>query len=140
MRNFWIILPCLFLLGACVNREQADEKLAKACVAGAQAFMPENFEVQGTGKAHFDYSQAQGRGFREVSVTVTQSDGWYTEDKEYKCVFAENMAPFGMSHSAEIMALSFDDQFYGRGEDGKLQGAMDDFVKLGKAVKAVLGR
>ena len=80
-----------------------------------------------------------GSGFREVVLTVMESDGFYEAEQEYKCVFADSLAMFGMGHSASIHQLKVHDAVYGK-EGDQILGTYDEHLKLTQTVDAALAK
>ena len=134
----WPLLAVTILLAGCVSRDQADSKLAKGCEAGAKAFLADNIKVKEVKQKTFRDSAEFGTGYRTVILNVIESDGWYEPDKQYKCVFAEEFGPFGMSYSASIYQLKINDQTYGKDGD-KIIGDLNDHMKLKEAVDRGMG-
>ncbi|MCB1532900.1 MAG: hypothetical protein KDJ35_08530 [Alphaproteobacteria bacterium] len=133
MRLSFLLLFATLALSGCISREQADEKLAKGCAAAAEAFIEEGYKIENIKQQKFSTPADLGEGFREVTLFVVEGDGWYSTDKEYRCVFTESMGPFGSSHNAVIYRLKLDNLTLGQ-EGGKLYGTIEDHNKLGHAV------
>lgn len=127
------------LLSGCVTREQADAKLEKACIAAAEAFIEEGYKVEEVKERIFGDDAKLGKGYREVRLTVLEGDGWYSTDKEYRCVFVEETGMFNSTHNASIYRLKIDTMTLGQ-EDGKLIGTIKQHQKLGDAVQKALGQ
>lgn len=138
-RYVWMIPLAALALSGCVSREQADEKLALGCAAGAELFLPEGTAIKDITKKTFRDSAEFGSGFREVVLTVMESDGFYEAEQEYKCVFADSLAMFGMGHSASIHQLKVHDAVYGK-EGDQILGTYDEHLKLTQTVDAALAK
>ena len=134
---FLSIFTILFLTG-CVSREQADAKLASGCAAGAELFIEENYEIKEIVSKAFGKSSL-GNGYRDVRIDVIETDGWHEVEKDYKCIFFENYALFGMGYTATIEQIKLDDQIYGKDGD-KILGSLQDHLKLMETVDKALFR
>ena len=134
-----ILMLSVFSLTGCISREQADTRLANGCAAGAEIFLEEGIKIQKITSKNFRDDPKLGKGYREVTLSVLEGDGWYETEKEYKCIFAESMGPFGASHTATIYQLKMDDQIYGK-EGDKLLGTFQDHLKLTETVEQGLNR
>lgn len=138
-------LSALFLLGVvlalsgCISRAEADARLAIGCAAGVELFLPEGFEIKQIKDQIFRDDPEFGSGYREVRLFAVQSDGWYDDEKEFRCIFAEDMAPFGLSHTATIYQLQIDDEIYGK-KDGKILGSFEDHLRLTETVEQNMNR
>ncbi len=137
-RSFFLSVFTLLLLTGCVSREQADEKLAIGCAAGAELFIEEGYEIKEIVKKTFKTSSL-GNGYRDVRLDVVESDGWHEVEKDYTCIFFENYALFGMGYTATIEQLKLDDEIYGKDGD-KILGSMQDHLKLVETVDRALMR
>lgn len=131
--NFWILAFSVLALTGCVTREQADEKLARGCAAGVEAFLEDGFKIKTVKDKVFRDDPDLGKDYREVRLFAVESDGWADVDKEYKCVFSESMGMFGMGHTAAIYQLQVNDQTYGK-EGDKILGSFEDHLKLTETV------
>lgn len=124
----------LIMLSGCVDRGTADEKLARGCAAGAELFLEDGFKIKEIVSKKFRDSPGLGKGYREVTLNVLESDGWYDGEESYQCIFVESVNLFG-SHSATIYQLRLsDDEIYGK-EGDKLIGTFDDHLKLTETVE-----
>lgn len=138
-------LSVLCLTGAaltvtsCVTREQADQRLSNACISAAEAFIEEGYKVEDVKDSIFRDHPDLGNGYREVRLFVTEGDGWYSTDKEYLCVFSEELGIFNSSHDAAIYKLKLDNITLGQ-EGNKLIGTVKQHTKLGNAVSEGLNK
>lgn len=123
-------------LTSCMSREQADERLANACGSAAEAFIEEGFEIKEVKDRIFRDHPDLGKGFREVRLFVMEGDGWFSQEKEYRCIFSESL---GFSHDAVIYQLKLDSGTYGKDGD-KILGTIEDHTKLGNAVSKGLNQ
>ena len=134
-----LLLLSLILLSGCVDRAAADAKLARGCAAGAEIFIDDGFEIKEIVSKKFQDAPGLGKGYREVTLNVIESDGWYDGEESYKCIFAETVNPFG-SHQATIYQLRLsDDEVYGSDGD-KILGTFDDHLKLTETVEQGMNR
>lgn len=138
MRRYsWIALASVFVLTGCMSREQADMRLQNGCAAGAAIFMEEGHKIKEVKDHIFRDSPDLGRGYREIRLTVVDSDGWYDADKEIRCIFAENFNFLG--HTATIYQLKMDEKTWGK-EGNEILGSMDDHLKLTETVEQGMNR
>jgi len=137
MKKFIIPVFCTIALTGCINRQQADTRLERGCTAAAEVFMEEYFSVKSVKDRAFSFSREFGKEYRDVKLTIVETDGWVDLDKNVECVFAEDMGAFGMSHSASLYQLKIDDETFGV-EKGKLLGDMDTHMKLTAAVESAI--
>ena len=138
-RYFWLIPLVTLTLAGCTSREQADEKLAKGCAAGAELFLTDGNKIKEIRKKSFQDSPEFGSGYREVVLGVQESDGWYDSEQEYKCVFADSLGMFGMGHTASIHQLKVHDGVYGK-EGDQILGTYDEHLRLTQTVDAAMSR
>lgn len=133
------LLASALILSGCVDRAAADEKLAKGCAAGAEIFIDEGFEIKEILEKKFQDAPGLGKGYREVTLKVIESDGWYDGEETYQCIFVESTNPLG-AHSATIYQLRLsDDEVYGK--DGtKILGSFEDHLKLTETVEQGMNR
>ncbi len=127
----------LLALTGCISREQADKRLENGCAAGAELFLGEGHKVKDIKDRIFRDSPDLGAGYREVRLTIVDSDDWSDVEKEVRCIFVENYNP--MSHSATIHQLKMDDKTWGKDGD-KILGTMDEHLKLTETVEQGLNR
>lgn len=138
LRPFLIFsLLCLpLILSGCISREQADEKMAKGCVAGI-SYLVQPRQVLEVKDLEFSKETADGVGFRKTSITVLEKDGWAELDKQYSCVFQEDWSFMKMAHKAMLTRINIDGQIYGR-KDGEITGSFDDFLNLTNVVEGAM--
>ena len=140
MKRYVLILTLGFAsltLSACVSRDQADARLANGCAAGAELFLTEGNKIKEIKDKIFRDDPDLGKGYREVRLFVVQSDGWYDQDQEYKCIFSESLGLTG--HTATIYQLQLNGQTYGKkGEE--LLGTYEDHLKLTETVEQGMNR
>ena len=100
---FFLLLSS-FSLGACVNREQADARLKKGCTAAIEAFLTDGYSIKEVKSA--SYSEVPDRldGDRKVSLTISESDGWYESERTYSCNFVEDFGIF--KNKKKILAIA----------------------------------
>lgn len=124
-------------LMSCVSREDADANLVKGCQAGIEVLLKEGFKIKEIKNSQFSTSAEFGNGFREGVLTAQVSDGWIDSEKDYKCVFAEEMAFMGLAHSASLYQITVDEETYGKSGD-ELLGDAATLSRLNAAVEAAL--
>lgn len=127
-----LVLP----LGACVNRDQADARLARGCAAAVELFLPEGIKIKEIKGRTFGASE-QGPDFRQVTLSAVESDGWADVDKEYRCVFQEQFGFLGNGHTAAIEQVRANDNVYGK-ENGQILGTFEEHLKLTEIVEKAL--
>ncbi|MGQ0527177.1 MAG: hypothetical protein ACT4OY_03990 [Alphaproteobacteria bacterium] len=132
--KIFLFLLCGIFLAGCISREDADAKLARGCAAGAQILMTDGFTIKETKGQTFRESPEFGKGYREVNLSILESDEWTNNDKDIICVFSEEFGFFGMAYTAAIYQIQKDGQIYGRSGD-QILGTMEDHLKLMEAVE-----
>lgn len=138
MKNYSLLaLASAFVLTGCVSREQADKRLENGCAAGAELFLGEGHKIKEVKDRQFRDDPALGQGYREVRLTIVDTDGWADTDKEVKCIFAENFNP--MQHTATIHQIKMDGQIWGK-EGNEILGTMEEHLKLTETVEQGLNR
>ena len=141
LRSRWSLamtmMVSLLALTSCMSREQADMRLQNGCAAGAEAFMEEGHKIKEVKDHIFRDSPDLGSGYREVRLTVVDSDGWYDADKEIRCIFAENFNFMG--HTATIYQLKMDEKTWGM-EGKEILGSMEEHLKLTEIVEQGMNR
>lgn len=139
MKNylFWLCLLSPLILSGCVSREQADAKLARGCLAGAEIFLDEGFKIGEIKNKTFRDAPGLGKGYREVTLKVLETDGWYEADRDYQCIFAEEFAIANLNHTASLYQLRMHDQVYGK-EGDQLLGSFQDHLKLTEKVEQAM--
>lgn len=132
-----VALAALAALTGCVDRAQADARLARACAAGVEAFLPEGMQVKEIKERVFGESDIGGPGSRIVTLRLVETDTWAEADKEYRCVFEEQFGFLGTGYTATLYQLRMDDRIYGK-EGDKILGSYEDQLKLHEAVEKAL--
>lgn len=123
-------------LCSCVDRDQADARLARGCEAAAALFLPEGTTIREVRKRVFSAAE-EGAGFRRVVLTAIETDGWSDVDKAYECVFVEEFGFLGNGYTAQIERLTADGNIYGK-KEGKILGEFGDHLKLTETVEKAL--
>gem|GEM_PF-521146 len=113
MKKFIIPALCTFILTGCISREQADNRLERGCKAAADIFSNGGYSIKSIKKSTFASSKEFGDGYRDVKLTVIESDSWADLDKDVECVFIEEIGVFGTSHSANLHRLIVNGETYG---------------------------
>lgn len=132
----FIALACTLILTGCMSREQADETLVKGCVAGINALLSDGTQIGPITDTSFSPSP-EGQGFRHVSITAKELDGWLDAEQQYECTFEESFSFMNMGYSASIYQLRFNDRVVGKAGN-EILGTTDDFIKLTDAVRKAL--
>lgn len=130
------LLFCALSLTACVSREQADEKLARACSAGVSAILPEGQEIGPIGDKKFTPA-SDGPNMRHVALTVKMDDGWIEDNTTYECVFEENFGFMRTTYTASLYNLKAGERIFGK-SGNEISGDAEDFIKLTDAVRKAL--
>tara|TARA_B100001989_G_scaffold242481_1_gene209284 strand:+ start:299 stop:727 length:429 start_codon:yes stop_codon:yes gene_type:complete len=128
---------CLTLLTGCVSREQANDKLGKACEVAASIFLEDGFTIKTVKRVTSKPSKEYGDSYRDVTVFVTESDSWIDIEKEYECVFAEEFGMFNTSFDADLYRIEVDGQVFGM-KDGQIIGDPNTHMKLMNAVQSAM--
>lgn len=137
-----LLLISLLSLGltACVNQDQADEKMAKGCEAAVNALIKDDGkEISQIKVKRYANEQAEGGLHRRITLLGVEKDGWLELDKSYSCLFAQDWGLFKSSHEAMLVQVQIDDQLYGK-KDGVIQGTLEDFMKLTDTVQKAMGQ
>ena len=134
--SFVFALICIALLTGCVNREQADAKLAKACKAAVEVFLPEDQRIDTIKDATFTPSP-EGPDFRHVTIHTVMIDGWLEAEYDYDCVFQEGFGFLNSGYTASIEKVRINDETIGR-SGNEILGDADDFIKMTDAVRESL--
>lgn len=134
-----VALVALLPLTACVDRAKADEKLARACAAGVEAFLPEDLKIKEIKERIFGESDTGGSGARYVTLKLSETDGWMDTDKEYRCIFQEDFGFLGTGYTAMLYQLRMDDKIYGK-DGSQILSTYEEQLKLHEAVDKVLGQ
>jgi hypothetical protein len=137
MKYTWLAVLSVLVLTGCVSREQADKRLERGCAAGAELFFDEGHKIKEIKDRIFRDDPNLGKGYREVRLTVVDSDGWYDADREIRCIFSEN---FNFAqHVATIYQLKMDDKTWGK-EGNEILGTMEEHLRLTETVEQGLNR
>lgn len=132
LKTLSLLILSSLALSACIDREQSDRRLALGCAAGAETFIAEGFEVKEIKDQKFRNDPALGEGYREVTLTVVETDGWHEGEETYQCIFAEESGLTG--YRASLYQLRFRDEVYGK-EGDKILGTLNDWLNLSDAVE-----
>jgi hypothetical protein len=142
MKKFAVILLgfSTLALQGCIDRDQADKKIAEACAAGVASQLPEGWTVEETKMSGFAETDKGGAGSREVKITLSVKDGFAVSDKSYACIFFEEFGPLKLSYTATIYQLAMDDGTLIGQEGLTQQGTLEQVEKLNQAVEKVLNK
>lgn len=124
-------------LSACIDRQQADARLVKACLAAVEAFEPEGDTIQEVYSKETRDHPTMGQGHREIALEISVSDGFHPRDETHACIFLEEFGLANMSHRASIYQLNFEGKIIGQ-ENYQIRGSVQDIAKLTNAVDAAL--
>lgn len=132
-----LVLGAVAALSGCVSREQADEKLAKACQAGISVLLPDDQTIDKI--AHSEFSPAtEGTTFRHVTIYATLNNDWLEEEHKYQCVFDESFGIFHTSYTAAIEKLApGDGRVFGQA-GGQILGDANDWLKITNATREAM--
>ena len=134
-----LLLAVSVSLTGCVSREQADARLARGCLAGAEIFIEDGFKIGEIRDKTYRDAPGLGKGYREVTVKVLETDGWYENESDYQCIFAEEFSIGHLSHKASLYQLRIGEKVYGK-EGDKILGSFQDHLKLTEAVDQAMNR
>lgn len=126
-------------VSGCVDRKQADERLAAGCAAGVELYLEDTFKIKEIKNKSFGDSTEEATGFRTVTLDYIESDGWADVEKTARCTFAENFGFLNMSYGASIYQLRVNDQVYGK-QGKEILGTYEDMLKLTKAVDSAMSK
>ena len=108
-----LALLCVLALTGCVNREQADAKLAKACEAAVNVFLGEGQRIDKIKDASFTASPI-GPDMRHVTIHTIMMDGWIEAENDYECVFQEGFGFLNSGYTASIYQVKVGEDVYGK--------------------------
>ena len=130
-----VIVPVLSL-SACVDRGQADTKLAVACRAAVEALLYEGQKIDEVKEVRSTPSPV-GPDYRHISLITLTQDGFLQAESQYDCIFQESFGFMKQNYTASIHQVQMEDRTIGQAGDEVL-GSVDEFVKLEEAVRAAL--
>jgi hypothetical protein len=131
-----VLLLCALSLAGCVNRQQADVKLAKGCAAAAGALLPDG-QTLGEVIEKKSTSSPEGANYRHMTIKVKQMDGWLEGDGTYECTFEEDFGFLNSQYTGSIYQLKVGDKIYGQA--GKeIMGTAEEMVKITDAVRKAM--
>lgn len=131
-----VAILCVLALSGCINREQADAKLAKACEAAVNAFLPEGQRIDKIKDATYSASP-QGPDFRHVKIHTVMMDGWLETEYDYECTFQEGFGFLNSGFTASIYQVNTGETVIGKAGNEVL-GTAEDHMKLNEAVRKAL--
>lgn len=129
-------LCCLLALTGCINREQADAKLARACEAAVNVFLDETQRIDKVNNATFSASPI-GPDFRHVTIHTIMVDGWLETENDYICVFQEGFGFLNSGYTASVHQVHVGSDVYGKAGN-EILGDAQDHIKLNEAVRKAL--
>jgi hypothetical protein len=135
-RSSLLLLVPALLLTACVDREQADKKLANACRDGIAALLPEQSDSIRAMKDYKATTSSAGEDFRTITY-AGQADGWIGA-QNFVCTFQEQFGFMKNSYTAMIYNVDLGDRRIGKTGGSSIEGEVQDFITLNAAVQASL--
>ena len=137
MKNTLAILACVLVLTGCVQRGQADERLARGCAAAAEMFLDDGFRIKEITNKTFRDDPDLGKGYRQVTLSAVETDRWLDVDKEYRCIFVEEFGFLNSTHTATIYQVKVNGETYGR-EGDQILGSFEDQLRLTETVEQAM--
>lgn len=137
MKNTLAILACVLVLTGCVQRGQADERLARGCAAAAEMFLDDGFRIKEITNKTFRDDPDLGKGYRQVTLSAVETDSWLDVDKEYRCIFVEEFGFLNSTHTATIYQVKVNGETYGR-EGDQILGSFEDQLRLTETVEQAM--
>lgn len=137
LKTVLILSITTLALTGCTDRKTADAKLVRACEAGIEAFLPENDDIKKINKKTVRDHAKLGKGYRQVELDLTVSDGWHDRDETQSCIFMEEFSIFGLSYRASIYQLNYNNKVIGQ-QNYEIQGTLEEMTKLTDAVDKAL--
>ena len=131
-----LLLSTALLLTGCVNREQADAKLSRACAAAVGALLPEGAKIDSV-KEFKASASPEGQGYRHLDITAVYLDGWIEQENQYQCIFEEGFGFLNMGYTAAIYQVNTGERIVGK-SGNEIMGDAQDFLKLNDAVRGAL--
>ncbi len=139
-RRFLPMLPVFILLSACApSREEADAKLADACLAAVQAVSGNNVEIFIDKKSFASDTAADHTKLRVVVLEsrISVDKSAYSQ-RRFSCTFEENVSAFGLAYSARFYNLDLDNGMKYGNINGVVTGDFNDIARIAHAVDDVL--
>lgn len=136
MKNVFLsglLVIATMTLAGCVTREQADAKLEAGCLAAAKLLIEEGQTVESVKYSNITTAADFGPKHKTVSITAVESNGYFQEDKDYRCVFLEQMGFMEMSHSADIVQVKVGERALGKVGD-EIIGSFQEMSRLSDTV------
>ncbi len=131
-----LTFACVLALSGCVNREQADAKLSKACEAAVTVFLAEGQKIDKVKSADFTASP-EGPDMRHVTIHTIMMDGWIEAENDYECIFQEGFGFLNSGYTASIEQVKVGETVVGRA-GGEILGGAEDHMKMNDAVRKAL--
>ncbi len=140
MKKLSLILAALALvsLTGCIDRTQADAKLARGCEAGVNTMLEKGDRIGKVVKTEFTPA-TEGPGMRHVTLTATIKDDWSEEEQTYECVFEEDFGFMNTNYAASIYQIKAGDKTVGK-SGNEIMGDAEDFIKLNDAIRQAMYR
>ena len=134
--RFTVVALCALSLTGCVNREQADTKLAKGCAAAAGALLPDGHTL-GEVLEKKSTPSPEGPNYRHITIKVKQMDGWLEGDGTYDCTFEEDFGFMKSQYTGSLYQLKIGDKTYGKAGN-EVMGTAEEFLKITEAVRKAM--
>lgn len=134
--RFAVLSLCALSLGGCVNREQADTKLAKGCAAAAGTLIPEG-QTLGEVLEKKSTPSPEGANYRHITIKVKQMDGWLEGDGTYECTFEEDFGFMNGNYTGSLYQFKVGDKTYGKAGN-EILGTAEEFIKITDAVRKAM--
>ncbi|MDB5491239.1 MAG: putative lipoprotein [Micavibrio sp.] len=131
-----LLLLCALSLSGCVNRAQADTKLAKGCAAAAGALLPDG-QTLGEVLEKKSTPSPEGPNYRHMTIKVKQMDGWLEGDGTYECTFEEDFGFLNAQYTGSLYQLKIGEKTYGKAGN-EVMGTAEDFLKITDAVRKAM--
>jgi len=132
----YVSLICAMALTGCVNREQADAKLAKACEAAVNVFLVDGQRIDKV-KGSTATASPEGPDMRHITIQTIMMDGWIEAENNYECVFQEGFGFLNSGYTASIYQVKVGDTVVGK-SGNEVLGTAEEHMKLNEAVRKAL--
>jgi len=140
MKFLYITGLCLIVAGlaGCVDRDEANAKLALSCQKGVSFLLDEYVTIKSVHNTSFTKVADKNDGDVRVTLDVVVDDNHLDIDRSFSCNFIEKTGFLNNSHSANITQIDMGNgEVYGR-KDGKIIGGMNKWLNITKEAESVL--
>lgn len=131
-----LTLLATIALTGCVNREQADAKLGKACAAAIGVLLPEGQRIDSI-KETVTTASPVGPGYRHVTIKTAMIDGWLESENDYECTFEESFGFLNSGFTASLYEAKVGNRIVGKAGN-EIMGSAEDHMKVIDAVRKAL--